>query len=221
MNPKGEKRIGKWRWIKDDRWGLLDGSVRVGGARKGEINSAKGTGKGPDGKRRGGSCQDDLSLPPMDPDAALFSMCVCVCVCVHSKIEILLSATEQCSELTGSSEAVNQLLSHTVNFRKHLFETLPDNPRSFTSIQRSALPGFHKYCEHSHRIYLGYNQVEELEPKTWERAGLLYHRLPGAQHFFINLLGFKKRPSKFSNIRLKEKPSVVISDGHAHLHAIF
>lgn len=94
-------------------------------------------------------------------------------------------------------------------------------------MQRSALPGFHKYCEHSHRIYLGYNQVEELEPKTCERAGLvaalrlLYHRLPGAQQFFINLLGFKKLPSKFSNIWLKEKPSLVISDGHAHLHAIF
>lgn len=34
--------------IKDDRWGLLGSSVRVGGARKGEMNSVKGTGKGPD-----------------------------------------------------------------------------------------------------------------------------------------------------------------------------
>lgn len=66
---------------KDDRWGPLGGEGAVG-VRKGEMNGVERRGGEKGGKRRGGSCQDDLSLPSTDPDAALFPKQLCVCVCV-------------------------------------------------------------------------------------------------------------------------------------------
>lgn len=63
-------------------------------------------------EREGGAGrQDDLSLPSTDPDAALFPTQPCVCSFQTLQIEILVSQTEQCSELRGKCEKDNQPLT--------------------------------------------------------------------------------------------------------------
>lgn len=69
--------VGRERWDsgrsrgrgnKDDGWIPLREGGREGGEREGEARSS--------------SCQDDLNLPSVDPDAAFFSEQLCLCVCV-------------------------------------------------------------------------------------------------------------------------------------------
>lgn len=57
------------------------------------------------------SCQDDLSLPSTDPDAALFpqQLNVCVCTFFPSTPNRDLAFSDS-SELRGNCEADNQLL---------------------------------------------------------------------------------------------------------------